>query len=456
MKKRDASELALQMQSYSAAKPFLTPSNHYPTNPWERPLRGQDLHKMDVETPLLTSELATNRSLFLQRMLLNIYEQSMLFLSQSTIGTDEMSAFDSFYESSLVSIGEQIRIPLEHLSFAFLENEVDVTGKWDASLIKEYFLEVIAAQNSKPIPTIEYALGSRDPARHFKYLLVQEAPDHFSEASPMARALLGNFGPIQSELTKVFIDEYGYGVQAKKHSTLFESCLASLGLKSEVHHYLIHYLPSSLALTNYFHYLTINKRFWFRYLGALYYTESSIPHYHLKMSAALKRVFGKGVDTTYFEEHVHIDGHHSRMVLENIILPTIATYGTYVIAEILNGFCQFRRLQELADLDLISQLEFIDGLDVQIAEGHEPCLALYTRTGDVVTFTEPKGEISYSHIHDDSELFTVEKGSLDLIVGLAPIRMNAGQAVVFPAGRLHGTIVTSETCTYKIERLENK
>jgi len=456
MKCFESNEIAKLMHAYASAEPFRKPEKTNPAHPWERPLRGNDLSGLDLESPLAAGELATNRSLFFQRMLLNVYEQSMLYLPRAKLGEAEMQAFQAFYDAILVGFGEQLRVPLENLTFSFLDREVEVTGKWDGPLLEKYFLDVIAEQNTKPIPTIERALESRSPGRLFKYLLVQEAADHFSEASPMARALLGNFGPIQSELLKIFIDEYGYGVHAKKHSTLFEACLSSLEVKNGVHDHFIHYMPSSLALTNYFHYLTINKRLWFRYLGALFYTEASIPHYHKLMSAALKRVFGDGVDTAYFDEHVHIDGHHSRMVLKDLILPTITTHGPNIIPEILLGFSQFRFLQEIADTDLLAQFDFIDELDVQMACGPENALAVYSRTGEIATFVEPKGEISYSHIHDDAELFTVESGTLDLIVGLEPIGMEAGQAVVFPPGRLHGTIVTSDSCTYRVERLEAK
>ena len=72
--------------------------------------------------------------------------------------------------------------------------------------------------------------NSRDPSWALKYLLLQMAPDFLTEASPLARTVVGSFGAEQSEMMKVFIDEYGYGVHKTKHSTLFESLMKSVGL----------------------------------------------------------------------------------------------------------------------------------------------------------------------------------------------------------------------------------
>src|SRR3990167_10265704 len=103
---------------------------------------------------------------------------------------------------------------------------------------------------------------------------------------------------------------------------------------------------------NYFHYLTSNKLNWFQYLGALYYTEASIPLFDQTLSKIFKKCFDN-VDTGYFDEHVHIDKFHCRMVLEKMILPSIKKYGKKIIQEVLLGFESARFFLGNADKELI-------------------------------------------------------------------------------------------------------
>ena len=64
----------------------------------------------------------------------------------------------------------------------------------------------------------------------------------------------------QSELFKIFIDEFGYGLYSAKHSTIFKGMLASVGLRTDLHAYWNFYLNSSLVGMNYFNYLTEDHR----------------------------------------------------------------------------------------------------------------------------------------------------------------------------------------------------
>ena len=176
----------------------------------------------------------------------------------------------------------------------------------------------------------------------------------------MLRNLLGNTGDIQSEWFKIVIDEYGYGVHDTKHSTLFERTLESVGLEADVHRYWQYYLPGSLLMNNYFHYLGKNHELFFRYLGALYYTETTLVDFCARAARLLDDVFEGSADVEYFTEHVHIDTHHGRMALEKLILPVVQRYGPVVIPEILKGYEQFQLVAEIADEDFVTQIAWMD------------------------------------------------------------------------------------------------
>jgi mannose-6-phosphate isomerase-like protein (cupin superfamily) len=444
----------LAIQEFVSSPAFSLPVAVFPKTPWHRPFRSQDLPGLSLDKPLTVADLPTNRALAVHRMLLNIYEQSMLFLPRRQLGAEDMAAFHAFYDPALTTLGNSVRVDLEKTAFSQLDEEIKVSGSWNAERLEQYLVGVIKRYESEPSELVHQIDAMANPKMALKYMLIQQASDFLSEASAMARTTLGNFGPVQSELMKVFIDEYGYGVHDQKHSTLFERCCNSVGLSSELHTYYFHYLPSSLALTNYFHYICTNKHLWFRYIGALYYTEAAIPHFNKALSKSLKKAFGD-VDTTYFDEHVHIDKLHRSMVLENILLPTIATHGPGVIPEILKGFESFRLLQSAADRDYLAQIAFIESLEQRKGSGFRVDPASYQAADEApLMFTEAQGELSYSHIHEHDELFSVEQGALEFYAGVEPVVLEAGSSVVIPAGRLHGTRVLSQNCTYRVQKVQ--
>ncbi|WP_230314259.1 iron-containing redox enzyme family protein, partial [Legionella pneumophila] len=139
----------------------------------------------------------------------------------------------------------------------------------------------------------------------------------------------------------------------------------------------------------------------------LYYTEASIPHFNKQISKTLKNIL-PNINTKYFDEHVHIDKHHRRMVLEKIIATSIDKYGEEIIEDILFGFEAFKLLQNLADTDLAKQIQFSDQLD----ESYFP--SNYTLLAESLTFNETELEITSAHLHADDELFQVTRAPNDL------------------------------------------
>ena len=58
----------------------------------------------------------------------------------------------------------------------------------------------------------------------------------------------------------------------------------------------------------------------------------------------LRTVFGKPVDTYYFDEHYHIDAHHGRMAFEYVVAPAIARHGNGIIPDIVRGMEELQLL----------------------------------------------------------------------------------------------------------------
>jgi mannose-6-phosphate isomerase-like protein (cupin superfamily) len=347
-----------------------------------------------------------------------------------------------------------IRPALERFGFGFLDDEVGSPASGRGTAWRRSCVSCRTA-----VPAAEAAIErSADPERAARTWLVQFAPDFLSEASPMMRNVLGHYGAPQSEWFKVIIDEYGYGVHDTKHSTLFERTMESVGLSSGLHHYWQYYLTSSLLLNNYFHYLGKNHELFFRYLGALYYTETTLVDFCRRAVDLLTKVFGERVDAQYFSEHVHIDQHHGRMALDKLVLPVVDAYGERVIPEIVRGFEEFQVLADIADRDFAAQVEWMD-TGPRYKELHEPVWEAISSgrvTAPIAHLVEPRGELSNTHCHDGDELCHIVSGTMKFVNGFDAYQiLQAGQGTVIQRNRLHGAIIESEECTYEIHSIED-
>lgn len=389
---------------------------------WRRPVELDALAWPELVAPLQLASLSASRSLSLARLLYNIYEQNGLYLPDAALSSEAWAAFESYYDSGLIAAGAALRPALEHASFAWLDTDIEVSGPWDIDAFEAHVGEALRAYEAASSEVCETIAAAAHPREALRAWLIQVAPDFISEASQMARALPGNFGPAQSELTKIFIDEFGYGVHRTKHSTLFEACLASVGLAAMPHAYYGWYLPTSLHMANYFHWVTANKPRWFEYLGALYWIEAVVPHFNRQFARLLTAHFGPSVDREYFDEHVGIDIHHRRQVLHDLIRPAVARHGRAIVPAILRGVEAARRFGELADHDFLAQLAFCEQL------------AAFPREVEPDAWPEP---LAGPRVFDRPQLLEVEAGAVIVEGGyFAANRLDAGARLEIPAGRL--------------------
>jgi len=248
-------------------------------------------------------------------------------------------------------------------------------------------------------------------------------------------------------------------VHQTKHSTLFERTLESCGLLAQPHAYAQFYLASSMGLSNYFHYISKNHTKFFRFLGALAYTEATFSHTCKQISEMLRKTFGPEVDTHYFDEHVHIDLHHGRMVFENLVMPALARFGEGIIEEIVRGIEEFRLLTEIADKDFIEQIEWCNkGLEYkELAQPLQENILSGKVECNKGTYIEPLNELSVTHVHDADELCMIESGTMDFVTGHNfVVPLHPGEGTVLLHNRLHGAIITSkEDCVYHIYTIDD-
>jgi len=415
-------------------------------NPYRRPVDWETVQQLDFGAPLTRTEVLGASALAAHRMLLNIYETDLIFLPAGDFAS-KRNDFASYYSNDNKLLGELIRPTLEAHVFGFLDDEIDVTGKWTVEALKSYLQSILDQHEKSELEICTRILDSADPLRAARALLIQVAGDFLSEASASSRNILGKYGDIQSELFKIVIDDYGYGVHPAKHSTLFENTLGTCGLMSDVHAYWHFYLSSSLALNNYYHYVSRDHSKYFRAIGAIAVAEAMFSHTCREISRMLRAVFGKNVDTYYFDEHYHIDAHHGRMAFDYVVAPAIARHGNAVIPDIIRGMEELQLLTAISDEDLSAQIAFADTAQPQSFDGRpqQPGSShIETRSQSLVT-----------RVCDQDKLYVVDSGSLDVVIGPDhTVQLNDGQSIVVPRERLHGISVSSDECHYLIFDLD--
>ena len=397
-------------------------------------------------------------SMAANRVLQTVYETDFVLLPETGFGSKQ-GDFRTFYGPEAATLAALIRPQLESYLFSFLDDEIQITGSWTLEQFKAYAEDLISsALKANGNAVMDAITGSSDPVHAAKTFLVQLAGDFLVESSAMSRNVPGAYGPLQSELFKILIDEYGYGVHGAKHSTLFERVMKSVRLDHRPHAYWQFYLTSSLLLNNYFNYLSRSHGNFFRYLGAVLYAETTFIRTCREMAEMMRQVFGKDAEVHYFLEHAHIDGHHSRMALEKLALPAIRQHGPSVIPEIVRGAENAKLLAEIADQDFIRQVAWSDNGEYFKALAPKVRINLVASGVEVPTqkLVEPRGELSVTHVHDGDELCWVESGTMKFVTGDGRFTMlHSGEGTVILKNRLHGAIIESDQCTYHISSIKD-
>ncbi|MEV0132787.1 iron-containing redox enzyme family protein [Dactylosporangium sp. NPDC050688] len=423
-------------------------------NPYRRTIGLEDLADRDFARPVTEAGFLEQRHLVVSRILCNAYESSMILLPEGGLGPVKPD-FDAFYGENARRLRDAIWPDLERCSFGFLREAAAAPDVRTVEQLRAWFMAEVDAVGSpadgsgnNPEVTAAPLRGTMlaiTQCRHAEeaaaLYLFQLGLDALTEASAMARNLGGSYGPEQSALFKIFVDEFGYGVHSAKHSTIFRGLLRSIGLHPDVHAYWNFYLTSSLAGTSYFNHVSENHAGMFRYMGAVTYLEWLFAQGFADMGAMLRTVFGDRVDTRYCDEHAHIDVHHGRMTFEHLLLGFARTHGDAVIPDLVRGVEETKVLMRLGDEDFLAQIRWADNLDAHTTPGGA--------TGGGTPRILRPGSPFVTRVYDEDTLLSVHDGDVD-VYGWAthrPHRLGRGDALLVPRGRLHGLKAASASAT---------
>jgi hypothetical protein len=428
---------------FAAGTPYAATAEPLIANtPYHRPIDARRLRALDWSEPLPEASLVSDKSLIAHRLLMNIYESDTLFLpSSGLVGQEER--FAAFYDPRSRWNADLLRPVVESFAFAFLNHSIQISGDWTIDALEAHVSGAIDEAVRAESSVLQEIGKSADPERAAEMLVAQMALDGLTEATAMSQNLGGAYGTEQSELFKIFIDEFGYGVFDTKHSTLFSQLSRSLGMPGEAHRYWFFYLPSWIASNNYFYYVTRNRTAIFRYIGGMAYLEATFAPRFSAMSRMLRSIYGNRVDNRYCDEHAHIDKHHGRMAVDDILLAMGRKHGPLAIREMVRGIEEVRLLGRIADDDLDSQIRWQPQLT-----------SAETRPRDRRHFLHLEPTTAFdTSVADRDTVISVLAGSVDLhwTATGEPLSINAGQAVFVPRGRLYGISSHGDTATVALE-----
>ncbi|MFB9831819.1 iron-containing redox enzyme family protein [Actinoallomurus acaciae] len=412
-------------------------------NPYRRMLAPETFPEIDFAHPLTARDRGTYRSLAAHRLLGTFYESETVLLPEQ--GLSELRGdFDEFYGAGLRHLREATVSDLERFVFDCLADEVDVSGDCTVDVLDAYFQHVTDESEQGESPALNAIAAARRPEVAADTYLVQLALDGLTEASAMSRNLAGAYGPEQSALFKIFIDEFGYGVYDTKHTTIFAKMLRSRAMATHVHAYWNFYLAGPLATNNFYYYVSRDHAKFFRYAGAVTYAEAVFAPAFVKMIKVYREIFGDDVDLHYCDEHAHIDEHHGRITREQVLLALADKHGPGVVPELMRGIAEARLIGGWFEEDTAAQIRWADA----ISRHRE--LGAAARTGEPRAVRASADGPFGTRSHDGSVVLVVDAGEADLVTSATgePERLVRGDAVLIPAGRVYGVKAVSPECRY--------
>ena len=239
------------------------------------------------------------------------------------------------YEPHTLALVEGVRVGLEDLLVTpAIERARAAASGTDWAAYADDLLKTVRGAPENPFTAFLRTSPQRED--HYRNFLLQSSADLLAEASASALGCIGEFGPAQSALFRILIDEFGYGVHDRKHSVLYRAVMRGFGLPDEYNACWPLFDTAALRLHNTIHCLFQNPRYLFLQIGFLLHAETAYQRSTRDHFRYLAK-FHPETDARYFGEHAHIDLHHTRMVIEEVAAPLVAAHGPEVGAEIVAG-----------------------------------------------------------------------------------------------------------------------
>ncbi|MDP3853388.1 iron-containing redox enzyme family protein [Phenylobacterium sp.] len=267
--------------------------------------------------------------------LMRAYQARYMLLPEDAGGGSILARLRRHYDPAEMARLEALRAELEHELLApALETAKQAAHGRNLAAYADALLPELRARPEDAFTAFLRTSPQREA--HYRNFLIQSSADLLAEASASALGVVGEFGAPQSALFRILIDEFGYGAHGRKHSVLYRAVMRDFGLSDTYNAYWPFFDTAALELHNAIHHLFQNPRNFFLQVGFLLFAETAYQR-STRDHARYLAEFHPDADARYFAEHTHIDLHHTRMVIDEVAVPLVETYGEEVGAEIVAG-----------------------------------------------------------------------------------------------------------------------
>jgi hypothetical protein len=160
-------------------------------------------------------------------------------------------------------------------------------------------------------PSLSRHLLERGTLDQFREFVVHRSPYQLKEADPHSWVLPRLEGAPKAAVVHVQMEEYGEGVEADMHSTLFAGTMVELGLDPAYGGYLDLVPASTLATTNLMSLFGLHRRLRGALVGHLALFEMTSVGPMGRYSAALQRCGAGPAVRRFYDVHIEADEVHS-------------------------------------------------------------------------------------------------------------------------------------------------
>lgn len=405
---------------------------------YRRPVRPEDLAFIKFKRPARAETVSLLPFLAAQRILLAINELKVARLPKDP---GKFSDYAQFYETENQVLGARIRPFLEAFSFSFLAPDSipaataeQIVGRIEARV------ETDATRWSRVLTNLAEADYLEDGLR---YILIQNRSLAPSKRHAFAGAEAAGFFDLLPEdaRPRFVVDPTGDGAAAE--------LAAACGVTKREHSYWQFYLSTSLAACNFLHALGNRPDRALQFLGAAFVAEAQW--------LAFSCLIGRGSQFLGLETSgsATADVANATADLRDRVARAVAAiddrYGRFGLQQINQGVDAAIRLADVGWGNLAEQLRWLSSVEryQKIAQTIDARIQAECPDIDRETFVEPREMCSTTHVHDDHRLVVVESGDMVFWGNLGmELRIKPGEMVLVPQGRLHGSSIESDECTY--------
>ncbi|MEA3215013.1 MAG: hypothetical protein QOJ19_1169 [Acidimicrobiia bacterium] len=177
---------------------------------------------------------------------------------------------------------------------------------------------VLHALANAPGPSLSRYMANEGTIWQFREFVVHRSPYQLKEADPHTWVIPRLRGAPKASTIKLQMEEYGEGVEADMHSTLFAEVMDELGLDPTYGHYLDVVPGSTLATTNLISMCGLNRRLRGALVGhlALFEMTSVLPM--SRYSSALERLNAGPRARRFYDVHIDADTVHEVLASEHL------------------------------------------------------------------------------------------------------------------------------------------